>query len=59
MQRKNQTSTQQHSAKLASAPRGLTPIDPRDFKLVAGGLPKGGWGSSSGTTPLCLPKGGW
>jgi hypothetical protein len=39
---------------------GPSLIDPRDFKLIAGGLPKGGWiepeGANSNTQ---LPKGGW
>ena len=26
---------------------GPVPIDPRDFKFVAGGLPKGGWGADA------------
>ena len=25
--------------------QGPVPIDPRDFKFIAGGLPKGGWGT--------------
>jgi hypothetical protein len=35
-------------------------IDPRDFKLVAGGLPKGGWGAQADAARTTqLPKGGW
>ena len=36
--------------------KGPVPIDPRDFKFIAGGLPKGGWGADCATA---LPKGGW
>ncbi len=34
-------------------------IDPRDFKLVAGGLPKGGWAEPVAASTTQLPKGGW
>lgn len=35
-------------------------IDPRQFKLVAGGLPKGGWGQpAEAQSTTQLPKGGW
>ena len=35
---------QQSPAQKAQAPKGPTPIDPRDFKYIAGGFaPKAGW----------------
>ena len=58
MQRKSSHSTPIPAAKPADAPRGPTPIDPRDFKLVSGGLPKGGWTCGTLST-VSLPKGGW
>ncbi len=40
---------------------GPTLIDPRDFKQVAGGSPKGGWMEpvSSQMRNIQSPKGGW
>jgi hypothetical protein len=35
---------QQQPVQKVPASKGPTPIDPRDFKHVAGGLPKSGWG---------------
>ena len=32
--------------------QGPVPIDPRDFKFIAGGLPKGGWGTDAVTPVL-------
>jgi hypothetical protein len=46
MQRTSQNSVPSQPAQKSQAPKGPTPIDPRDFKHVAGGLPKGGWGSA-------------
>lgn len=59
MQRKISTPAPQQAAPQNHAPKGPTPIDPRDFKLVVGGSPKGGWalldvGGTGGS-----PKGGW
>ena len=52
-----------------AAPAGLQATDPADFKFIAGGAPRGGWTSSSGTTTfdrtdttelaLAAPRGGW
>ena len=52
---------QQQPAQQARVPKGPTPIDPRDFHLVSGGLPKGGWGEPAvcAEDPVSLPKGGW
>jgi hypothetical protein len=46
MQRTKPNPTQQQPVQKTSAPKGPTPIDPRHFKHVAGGLPKSGWGTS-------------
>lgn len=44
MQRTTPQLPQQSPAKPAQAPKGPTPIDPRDFKYVTGGaLPKFAW----------------
>jgi hypothetical protein len=37
---------------------GPVQIDPRDFKFIAGGSPKGGWAAENAQT-LQSPKGGW
>ncbi len=34
------------------------PLDKDVFRLVSGGLPKGGWQSGNTGSPM-LPKGGW
>ena len=38
--------TQQQPVQKSLGSKGPTPIDPRDFKYVSGGLPKGGWGNA-------------
>jgi hypothetical protein len=60
MQRTTSTPAPQQAGQQNNAPKGPTPLDPRDFKLVVGGSPKGGWP----TDPTYLvdpnsPKGGW
>ena len=47
------------SAKTAVVPAVKAPVllDHRQMKLVAGGLPKGGWAARTTEDPL--PKGGW
>jgi len=32
-------------------------LDPAQFRTVAGGLPRGGWGGADSSTQL--PRGGW
>lgn len=46
MQSTKPNPAQQQPVQKTPAPKGPTPIDPRDFKHVAGGLPKGGWGTA-------------
>jgi hypothetical protein len=58
MQRTTSTPAQQQAAQQNHAPKGPTPLDPRDFKLVVGGSPKGGWALDVTTNPSS-PKGGW
>ena len=58
MQRKTTQPVTQQPARAPHAPKGPTPIDPRDFKLVAGGAPKGGWSADCLSSTLA-PKGGW
>ena len=38
---------------------GPSLIDPRDYRLVAGGSPKGGWDSTNTQAAALSPKGGW
>jgi hypothetical protein len=45
MQPTKQNSLPSQPAQKGQGAKGPTPIDPRDFKHVSGGLPKGGWGS--------------
>ncbi len=55
MQRKSSLDQRQQRAKQEQVrPSGPTPIDPRDFKSIAGGSPKGGWTTTttSSTTTL-------
>lgn len=59
MQRKYPLPAPQATDRAPQLPKGPTPIDPRDFKLVAGGAPKGGWGTSCAPTTPMAPKGGW
>lgn len=49
----------QANAKAVPAEFAAKRIDPAQLKLVAGGLPKGGWMSVDQTESLQLPKGGW
>ena len=46
MQRIKQNSIPSKPAQTGKSTKGPTPIDPRDFKHVAGGLPKSGWGTA-------------
>jgi hypothetical protein len=42
--------------------QGPQPLDLRDLERVAGGLPRGGWGSAENAELLDavqLPRGGW
>lgn len=58
MQRIQTQTPAQRSASTTQRPsNGPTVIDPRDFKLVAGGAPKGGW--LAGAEETSAPKGGW
>lgn len=59
MQRTQAQTPAQRSAPTTQRPsNGPTVIDPRAFKLVAGGSPKGGWQAASGEE-ISSPKGGW
>jgi hypothetical protein len=46
MQSTHKNSVPSQPAQKGQAPKGPTPIDPRDFKHVAGGLPKSGWSAT-------------
>jgi|WetSurMetagenome_2_1015567.scaffolds.fasta_scaffold188826_2 hypothetical protein len=52
MQRTSSPDPRQQPAQKASVrPSAPMLIDPRDFKQVAGGSPKGGWSATSTSTP--------
>jgi len=51
MQRTTAQSKVHQVPQRANGSTGPTPIDPRDFKFVSGGSPKGGWPTdATGTT---------
>jgi hypothetical protein len=52
--RPNPAAAQQPPAQRPACP---TPLSTAELQRVAGGLPKGGWGSC--TDSVYLPKGGW
>ena len=49
----------QPNKKAAPAPYAAKCIDASQLKLIAGGLPKGGWLDSQPDMASGLPKGGW
>lgn len=49
----------QTNQKAASVPQAAKCIDASQLKLVAGGLPKGGWLEPEAVMASGLPKGGW
>jgi hypothetical protein len=59
MQRTTSTPAPQQAGQQDNAPKGPTPLDPSDFKLVVGGSPKGGWPLDTTSDVYPSPKGGW
>ena len=49
----------QSNQKAVPAPYAAKCIGASQLKLVAGGLPKGGWLESPSEMASALPKGGW
>lgn len=49
----------QTSQKAAFDQHASKRIDASQLKLVAGGLPRGGWLESQSTATTQLPRGGW
>jgi hypothetical protein len=49
----------QTNQRAATAPATAKCIDDSQLKLVAGGLPRGGWPVSESQGACLLPRGGW